>query len=334
MADAERFDGMLLSMAQQCEGGIQELLDIIFSFLARKTDFYFGGGKGAAEKLILDMFRAYEKKALDRAAKEKEEKEEEERKRKERQAKREAEEKEQEQKMDAEPKIKELTDEEADKLQKEIDEKKQAKETEVVKEDDKEKKKETKKETKTKEEEEEDEKDKDKLPPNSGNGADLPNYKWTQTLSEVEIRIPLPVACKAKDVIVTFKKKSLAAGIKGSPLIINGETPKEVKVDESTWCLEDKKTLLINMEKVNKLEWWSQIVTTDPEVNTKKVQPENSKLSDLDDDTRGTVEKMLYDQRQRELGLPTSDDQKKNSVLKDFMAAHPEMDFSKAKFSG
>ncbi|KAL9968580.1 hypothetical protein ACROYT_G020689 [Oculina patagonica] len=329
MADAhsERFDGMLLAIAQQCEGGIAELLDVFFGFLERKTDFFIGAGKADAEKIVLSKFREHQKKIEEKKEKERKEAEA----LKAAKAKKEAKEK-------PEAKIQEVTDEEAERIKKEEAKKKEKekKETEVKNTDNDDKKTDNGEPAKDDaSDEEEDEDAKGKMKPNSGNGADLPNYKWIQTLQEVEVRIPLNVSFKVKgrDVVVDIQQNHLKVGLKGHPPIVDGELPKKVKIEECSWVLQDQKDVVVSLEKVNKMEWWSKLITTDPEINTKKVQPENSKLGDLDEETRGMVEKMMFDQRQKAMGLPTSEEQKKQDVLKKFMEQHPEMDFSKAKFS-
>ena len=327
----ERFDTILLSVAQQCDEGVPELLDIIFGFLNRKTDFYSGGlENGKAEKMIMEAFKKHAASAEVELAKKKARLAEMERKQKERREK----EKQKEEEMNKKTingeaaddnRIVEVTDEEAAAFMKD-DATKMEPEKEKKSDDDK-------KADKGAEEEEEEEDDKGKMKPNAGNGADLEKYKWTQTLEEIELKVPLPMAVKARDVVVDIQKKHLKIGLKGHPLIIDGELDALVKIEDCAWVLEDKRTLVLNIEKVNKMSWWPRLVTTDPEINTKKVQPENSKLSDLDGETRSMVEKMMYDQRQKEMGKPTSDEQKKQDMLKKFMGAHPEMDFSNCKFN-
>ncbi|KAI0198274.1 nuclear movement protein [Astrocystis sublimbata] len=167
--------------------------------------------------------------------------------------------------------------------------------------------------------------------------AALP-YKWTQTIAELDILISgIPGNLKGRDLVVELKKQKISAGIKGQPPILSGDLAHAILTEDSTWTLttspDGTKTIEIHLDKANKMEWWAHVVTSAPKIDVTKIQPENSSLSDLDGETRGMVEKMMYDQRQKEMGLPTSEDQKKADILKNFQAQHPEMDFSKAKIN-
>lgn len=54
----ERFDGVFLSVAQQAQG-IEPLLDSLFSFLRRKTDFFVGASPEKIESLVQDVVRKH-----------------------------------------------------------------------------------------------------------------------------------------------------------------------------------------------------------------------------------------------------------------------------------
>ncbi|PAA71194.1 hypothetical protein BOX15_Mlig027477g1, partial [Macrostomum lignano] len=328
-------DNVYMTIVEQCkEGGVVEILDTFFGFLARRTDFYVGQGSKDCEQLVLKAFRLHKRQAEEKRAKEKAEAEA---KKREKQAAAKA--------AAGDPRVQELTDAEAEQLQKELDAEKNKKSNDApasssttAKESDNGEAA-TATTTKKKEgdgdaaEEEESAEDKGKMKPNAGNGGDYENYSWTQTLRDLEIRVPLPVKVKGRDLTVSITKSDITAGLRNQPPILHGQLAHHIKPDESTWTLDEGKTLIICLEKVNQMEWWGQVVTTDPVINTKKVEPENSKLSDLDGETRSIVEKIMYDQRQKELGLPTSEDQKKNEILQKFMKQHPEMDFSNCKFN-
>ncbi|KKA30596.1 hypothetical protein TD95_001106 [Thielaviopsis punctulata] len=185
--------------------------------------------------------------------------------------------------------------------------------------------------------------------------AALP-YKWTQTIGDLDVSFTVPGNIKGRDLVINIQKLKISAGIKGQEPVISvglshthsgiyeanripkkGDLPHAVLVDDSTWTLstapDGSKTVEIHLDKQNKMQWWAHVVTSAPKIDVTKITPENSKLSDLDGETRSMVEKMMFDQRQKELGLPTSDEQRKQDILKKFQAQHPEMDFSKAKIN-
>jgi len=125
--------------------------------------------------------------------------------------------------------------------------------------------------------------------------ASLP-YTWTQTIRDLDLTIPISASLKGRDLDISLQKSHLKVAIRGQHPIIDGELHKHIKVDDSTWTLETTpagKEISVHLEKAGGMEWWACVVKGAPEIDTTKIVPENSKLSELDGETRGMVEKMM-----------------------------------------
>lgn len=316
MSADERFDGMLLAIAQQ-SGGIDNLLNIYFSFLQRKTDFFSEPDRAqtsvmAAFKVAKERYAAAhppKPKAAAAAAPAATA-------------------------ASAKPaaatsstsssRVEVLEDDAppatADAKAKAFEQEKQARKEKVAA---------LQAEAAAAAADEAGNKP-GGIKPNHQNGADYEGYSFTQTLSDVELRIPLPqtnVKSKMLDVVITNRHIRVAWKGKtdAASTFIDGDLFAPIKGEDTFWTIEDGSTVSISFKKQNGQEWWKGVLTTDPPIDLQKVVPENSKLDDLDGETRQTVEKMMYDQRQKAMGLPTSEEQKKKDILAKFMAAHPEL---------
>jgi hypothetical protein len=145
------------------------------------------------------------------------------------------------------------------------------------------------------------------------------------------LTLPLDAGTRARDLNVSLKRKALSVVKKADKgVLLDDELYNTIKEEESTWSISDD-VLEITLEKVGKEQWWPHVLKSAPKIDTTKIVPETSKLSDLDGETRAMVEKMMYDNRQKQMGLPTSEQAKQNEALSKFKAAHPEMDFSNLK---
>ena len=138
------------------------------------------------------------------------------------------------------------------------------------------------------------------MKPNHGNGGETEKYYWEQTLQEVTCNVFLPPNISSKHLTVKMGIKKCTIQIKGGETLVDGEWCEPILQDDSLWCIETymgKRVLQLNITKKNQMGWWNCVIQGDTKIDTQKVEPENSKLSDLDGETRSTVEKMMYDQK-------------------------------------
>ncbi|GFV64539.1 nudC domain-containing protein 2 [Trichonephila clavipes] len=83
--------------------------------------------------------------------------------------------------------------------------------------------------------------------------AKTPWGRWWQTVSEVYIEVDVPPGTPGKDCKVTITPNRIVCRVKDKE-IFSGSLYKTVRVDDCTWTLEERKTILILLEKAEKFE--------------------------------------------------------------------------------
>lgn len=145
-----------------------------------------------------------------------------------------------------------------------------------------------------------------------GNGGRTERYQWTQTVSEITVITRLPKGTRAKDLQVTIRPTSISvlrkdamAATPADAFLLDGDLVERIRPEESTWTIESN-ALLLTLEKVKKT-WWATVLVGDDEIDTHLIDS-TRKISDYDESTQGALRKIMFDQNQQRLGLPTSDE--------------------------
>ncbi|VDI63046.1 Hypothetical predicted protein [Mytilus galloprovincialis] len=152
----------------------------------------------------------------------------------------------------------------------------------------------------------------------SYNGAIRDNYSWSQSITDLDICLKIPnYIKKGKDIKVCIEKKHIKVSHKDESgqmvELMNGELCWEINKEESIWNLVPAEHILINLDKKQE-RWWEAILTTEPKINVQKIDASRP-MTDLDDESQTKIEEMMFNERQKKLGLPQSHEKKVHDVL-------------------
>jgi HSP20 family molecular chaperone IbpA len=145
-----------------------------------------------------------------------------------------------------------------------------------------------------------------------GNGGSTERYIWTQTIDETSVLVAVPVGSKGKDLSVSLKPSSITVRMKKAVegedeprTLLEGDLAENIRIDESTWSLEGG-VLLLTLDKLKKT-WWDTVLIGDEKIDT-TLFDSRRRIDEYDESTQGALRKILFDQRQEQMGLPTSDE--------------------------
>ncbi|WAQ96656.1 NUDC3-like protein [Mya arenaria] len=155
--------------------------------------------------------------------------------------------------------------------------------------------------------------------PDSYNGAVRDNYSWAQSITDLDVKVKVPSYIKkGRDVKVDIAKKHLKVSHKDDQgqwkVLVDGSLTWEVHKDECIWTLNPGANVQVTLEKREE-RWWEALLDGEEKISVRKIDASRP-MTDLDDEAQAKIEEMMYNDRRKKMGLPTSQEQKVQDIMK------------------
>ncbi|XP_008203807.1 nudC domain-containing protein 3 isoform X2 [Nasonia vitripennis] len=153
------------------------------------------------------------------------------------------------------------------------------------------------------------------------NGASYDNYRWSQSIGELDVVVRLPEEARtSKDVLVRLSAEEIEVAVKSSEdgaeawkTLLKGRFSFKIKSSESYWCLEPGKHTSLHLEKASE-RWWESLVDGEPRIELSKIDCSRN-LEEMAECEQMKVEELMWNQRRKLLGQPTSDQIRMEKIM-------------------
>uniref|UniRef100_A0A8C2YPX7 NudC domain-containing protein 3 n=2 Tax=Chinchilla lanigera TaxID=34839 RepID=A0A8C2YPX7_CHILA len=154
--------------------------------------------------------------------------------------------------------------------------------------------------------------------PDSYNGAVRENYTWSQDYTDLEVRVPVPKhVVKGKQVSVALSSSSIRVAMleEGRErVLMEGKLTHKINTESSLWSLEPGKCVLVNLSKVGEY-WWNAILEGEEPIDIDKINKERS-MATVDEEEQAVLDRLTFDYHQKLQGKPQSHELKVHEMLK------------------
>lgn len=146
------------------------------------------------------------------------------------------------------------------------------------------------------------------------NGAVHENYSWAQTIKEIDLIIKVPDNTLSKNLVVDILPKKIKVKLKtNNTILLEGELVYKCKCGDAIWSL-DRNRLEIHLEKLNEI-WWECLLIGESKLDVSKMDCSRP-FEELPEEAQAKIEELTWNQEQKRLGLPTSEEKVMNETLR------------------